>query len=210
MGLINGLDYLINHIEDFKKEKIMRIIQLINKDSKNTFNLLENLLEWSRFQTGRIVCKPKKENLYEIVCENVALLEIIANKKNIYLLNNIEQNTFIYADLNMTRTIIRNLITNAIKYTNSGGRIEITAKERVNFMEISVADTGIGIKNEDIPKLFKTNIKYTQLGTNNEQGTGLGLILCKDLIEKNGGIIEVESIYGKGTNVKFTLPKLSC
>jgi PAS domain S-box-containing protein len=178
----------------------------INKALKNQFNLLESLLNWSRMETGKIIVCPDCYNLFEKVTEVTNLMNVNAKNKNISLINNIYLETVVFADKNMLYSILQNLLTNAIKFTNPGGNINIFAKDLGGYVEVIVKDNGIGIKDEDMQYIFGLNC-FTTYGTNKEKGTGLGLLICKEMVEKNGGTIRVESEYGKGSKFIFTLPK---
>ncbi len=205
-GLISGTEIFLQDFETLNKEIVKNFIRQINASSINTFNLLNNLLEWSKSQIGGIVWAPMKIDLYNIVIENFSLSDDNAKDKNVNLINELSENTFAYADKNMLNCIIRNLITNALKFTPSGGKVSISSKNIDDFIEIIVLDTGIGIKENDIKKLFNIAIHHTKVGTNGEKGSGLGLILCKEFVEKNGGQICVESQFGYGSVFRFTLP----
>jgi signal transduction histidine kinase len=141
-----------------------------------------------------------------LVFDNFILLQASAEKKQIRLDNLTPPDCFIMADLNSMLTVIRNLLNNAIKFTPKGGRIKVTAHQRENFWEVSIRDNGIGIKPEDLTKLFKTGETVKTRGTENEKGTGLGLLLCREFVEKNGGTIRAESTLGQGSNFIFTVP----
>ena len=199
-------------------EDIEKVGYAIHCSAKNVYNLLENLLAWARIQMGRITFEPKRFNLNDIVQDNVSLLGENARSKNISLSATLSDTIFVYADRDMIDTVIRNLINNAVKFTPSGGQVKIginpitsplPLKEMEtwdeHFVEVHVNDTGVGIKPKDIDKLFHIDVHHSTTGTNKEAGTGLGLIMCKEMIEKNGGKIWVESEFGKGTTVKFTM-----
>ena len=205
-NLINLSEILIHNFDSWDRETTNEFIQYINQSSKQGFNLLENLLEWSRAQTGEIKWHPKEIDLKEIQDTTVNLLSTTAKNKNIDLNTQIEEGMTAYADANMISTVIRNLLSNALKFTEQGGKVTIKAKKTIEFIEITVSDTGIGIDEEDIPKLFRLDVNHTTIGTAQEEGTGLGLILCKEFVEKNGGKIWVESELGKGSDFKFILP----
>jgi signal transduction histidine kinase len=152
---------------------------------------------------------PEPFDVTEIAEYNIDLFTSNAEQKQITLKNAVTEETLVYADYNMVNTTIRNLVSNALKFTNAGGVIEISAKPNGKVVFLSISDTGAGIPEEDLAKLFRIDVKYTNPGTAGETGTGLGLILCKDLVERNGGEIQVESEIGKGTMFTFTLPKTS-
>ena len=199
-------EILLNDIETLEPEKVKRFIQLIYNSSTNGSNLLENLLQWSRSQTGRISYDPTHIALTAIVWETMNLLEANANQKNIKMIQNIDSEIVVFADENMLKTIFRNLISNAIKFTSNNGQIIIKAIVNKTQVEITIEDTGIGIPKDILPRLFQIETTLTTKGTAHEQGTGLGLILCKEFIEKHNGRIWVESIEGIGSQFKFTLP----
>jgi signal transduction histidine kinase len=142
----------------------------------------------------------------EIAELNHSLATANAEQKQIILRNLVAKDTLAYADRDMIDTVFRNLVSNALKFTHSGGSIEVSSTQHETEIEIAISDTGTGITKEDLAKLFRIDLKHTHLGTAGEQGTGLGLILCKELVEKNGGRIWVESEAGKGTTFRFTVP----
>jgi len=189
-----------------EEEKILSISSL-HKTARNIFELLTGLLEWSRTQTGRMEFEPEKLELHKIAAETISVLDMNAAAKKIKLINRLNSRSFAVADRNMVRTIIRNLLSNAIKFTKENGKIEITGKTVKNLMQITVSDTGVGMRKDDIDMLFKIEEHHTTLGTNHEVGTGVGLILCKELVEKNGGKIWVESKISEGSKFIFTLRK---
>jgi len=199
-------DLLINNYDSYDKEKIIRFIKNIKSSSQNTYKLLENLLVWSMSQTGKIEFSPIKFNVYNVIFEEISLSENLSFAKNININYNIDKNINVIADRNMISTVLRNLITNAIKYTNKNGEITITAENLNQFIKISISDNGIGISQEIIDKLFNISNKQSMPGTEREQGTGLGLILCKEFIEKHEGKIWAESEIDKGSTFSFTLP----
>jgi len=187
-------------------EKIKKYSEIISLTSKSGYNLLENLLQWSRSQTGTIAYTPLKLQLAVVVEETLDLLTAAAEKKNIVINQNISPEIWVYADEGMLMTILRNLISNAIKFTPEGGTITLNAKEKDFMVEISVSDTGVGITPDAIEKIFRIDVNYTTKGTNNESGTGLGLIVCKEFVEKHEGKIWVISEVNKGSTFFFTLP----
>jgi two-component system phosphate regulon sensor histidine kinase PhoR len=195
------------NLDHYSPDELKEMIVLQKTAAENLYKLLENLLTWSRVQRGVISYEPQPIDTRRLVARNVALLALQAERKQITLTSSIREGTVIYADFNMADTVIRNLISNAIKYTFVGGTVNMSARQDDHSVEVSVSDTGIGIEEEHIPKLFRIDAKYKQLGTNREEGTGLGLILCKEFVERHGGKIWVESQVGKGTTFRFTLPK---
>jgi signal transduction histidine kinase/uncharacterized protein HemY len=207
-ALIGFSKTMITEFEHFQKEQIKEFLQSVYKSSENTYNLLENLLEWARSQTGKLQWNPVKVELGEVANYTIDLLKRNATNKNIELQNEMNGKTFVFTDKNILYTVFRNLISNAIKFTPEGGVVSIGSREVNNFIEVRVADTGIGIAEEDIKKLFRIDVHFSRSGTGNEQGTGLGLILCKEFIEKSGGKIWVESQVGKGSTFIFTFPAM--
>ncbi len=176
--------------------------------SQRAMDLLMNLLEWSRSQTGKMQFKPQPVDVVDLIDESTELLNDTANQKSILLSKEVPLNMVVIADRDMLSTILRNLISNALKFTHPGGKIVISAEEKPIEWLVSVRDNGVGIKPKNIEKLFRIDQNTSTFGTQNESGTGLGLILCKDFVEKHGGKIWVESKEGKGCNFSFTIPKI--
>ena len=207
MALIGLSDILSQSLSELTKTEIKELAQKLSKTTRNTYSLLENLLEWSHLQKSTF--EPGKENfdLY-ILCKKVIdLFQQNAVEKDIKLNMKIGMKTEVFADENMIYAILRNLVANAIKFTNKSGNVTLSSRKLNNFVEVSVADNGIGISQQNIKKLFRIDMNFTSPGTANERGTGLGLLLCKELVEQNGGKIWVVSKPGKGSTFKFTLPK---
>ncbi|MCP5063313.1 MAG: PAS domain S-box protein [Ignavibacteriae bacterium] len=200
-------EVMMEDIDTLSKEDIKDFATSIHRTSKNVHNLLENLLHWSRIQTGRIDFTPNLISLNEQIDETIALYEVNAARKRISLINNIDEDYFIKADKFMLNTIIRNLVSNSIKFTKQGGEISVNAMEikEEKKIEISIEDTGIGMSKEIQEKLFKIDEHITTKGTEKEKGTGIGLILCKEFVEKHKGNIWVESEIGVGSKFEFTL-----
>jgi signal transduction histidine kinase len=206
-ALRSMLDLLNADLSDFSDSDIKEIIGEMDNSAKNVFELLEDLLSWSRAQTGKIQFNPDNIDISMILGNTISLMKASADKKNIRLYAELSQGWLCYGDANMISTVLRNLVSNAIKFTYPGGEVSVLVTQLETFMEISVIDTGIGISPENIEKLFKLDSHLTTLGTSQEKGTGLGLILCKEFVEANDGRIWVESQQGKGCTFKFTLPK---
>jgi len=177
-----------------------------DKSLKNLLALLENLLEWSLSQTGHIDFKPERFDFALVLNENLALLKEQAQQKNITIINENEAALPVNAHYHSINTIVRNLMSNAIKFTPEGGKITLQTRPLGNELQVSVIDTGLGISSDALQKIFKIDTKHSTPGTANEKGTGLGLILCKDFAEKNGGTIGVESTEGAGSIFYFTIP----
>lgn len=212
-GPLSSLHELTQHIEEnldsYSLEELKELIVLQKVSAETLYKLLENLLTWSRVQRGVMQYQPQPINLQWFIARNIELLTLHAQKKQITLNNTVRKEIFVYADFNMVDTIIRNLISNAIKFTRSGGMVTVSAHHHEHFMEIAVADTGIGIKEKYLPTLFRIDTRYKRMGTADEEGSGLGLILCKEFVDKHQCDIWVESQVGKGTTFRFTLPKMS-
>ncbi|MBW6536593.1 MAG: HAMP domain-containing histidine kinase, partial [Mariniphaga sp.] len=172
----------------------------------NVYALVEGLLSWAQIQTGKIEYRLEKADLFKLAKEVTEQLETSAKNKNITMEQNIGENTFAVADKKAVSTVFRNLISNAIKYTKPGGLVKIEAVKNNGYLEISVEDNGIGINPGTLKKLFTITEKNSEAGTANETGTGLGLILCKEFVQKNNGKIWGESEPGKGSRFVFTLP----
>lgn len=207
MGSIISLtqQYIYNFDESTIAEQ-KDIIQNISETSVQLFKLLENLLEWSRINRGKVDFMPIDLTLKDFGDEAISLLSSGAMEKNIEVINNIDSNILVNVDNNLTQVIFRNLISNAIKFTYPDGRIVLDAHTHNGFAEVKVSDTGMGIEEKDIEKIFKVDQKISKKGTHGEKGTGLGLILCKEFVEMHGGRIWVESTPGKGSDFIFTLP----
>jgi PAS domain S-box-containing protein len=199
-------DILLKRFDKLPPEKIKKYHEIINVSSKSGNYLLENLLQWSRSQTGSIAYFPSKTDLLAVTEETLALLEGDAERKSISIQQLIDPNIIVFADENMVRTIFRNLISNAIKFSNEKGIITINFAILGQMVEITVADTGVGIPPDSLKLLFRVDTTITTKGTAKETGTGLGLILCREFVEKHNGKIWVESEVGKGSAFKFTLP----
>lgn len=205
--LAGSTNLIFNDFDEYDKEQTKMFIGELNKLSQTTFNLLENLLDWSTTQMGEIKFLPKIIDLYSLTDENIELIKGKVDSKNINLISNIEPGCNAYADENMVKTVIRNLLSNAVKFTPKKGTIEISCKVFEDSLKYTVKDSGIGISDEDQKKLFRIDTHHTTLGLSNEKGSGLGLILCKEFIEKNGGVINISSQPNQGTTIDFTLKK---
>jgi len=205
-GIIGLADMMILNADNHTPERRKLLISGIRQSAFNAFRLLEVLLEWANSQTGRIEFKPKQMLLSNMVDEVIEQSESTARNKKIVLKSRNLENIQVYADENMIRTVLRNLVSNAIKFTHEGGWVIIRSSTNDQWVEISVSDSGIGIEPQNIDKLFRISEKFSSLGTANETGTGLGLMLCKEFVEKNGGKIWVESQPGLGSSFIFTLP----
>ncbi|MCK4343920.1 MAG: hybrid sensor histidine kinase/response regulator [Bacteroidales bacterium] len=204
--LLGFSELLLKEYDNRDPEENKEMITHIFNSAVHGFDLLNNLLEWSRSQTGRIEYEPQNFSLNDLIRQNILFISDAAYKKNIEVQSKIKEHILAFADRRMINTVVRNLISNALKFTEPGGKIILSYTKEAKFIEVCVSDTGMGIREENIPKLFNLTEGFSTRGTNNEQGTGLGLILCKEFVEKNGGKIWVESKYGEGSKFMFTIP----
>jgi signal transduction histidine kinase len=207
-ALLGFADLLYNQYEEFTDESRRKFILAIKESAETSYALLEKLLTWSLAQRNALKAKPEKIDLKEIAENKLNLLKNIAAIKNIEMINRIESGTFAFADKEMINAVILNLLNNAVKFTHRDGTITIENSLKDGLVQISVTDNGIGIAATDIENLFKIKSSFSTLGTSNEKGTGLGLIICKEFIENNGGEIWVESQPDKGSKFIFTLPSI--
>ncbi len=205
-SIIGFSNILADHVREIDIEQVEEYAEIIQKSSKRAMDLLTNLLEWSRLQTGRIEFHPEHIDLIELIERESNLLSDTAKLKSIDIAKQLPKNATAFADKSMIGTVLRNLISNALKFSHPGDKIVISVEQKSNEYEIAVIDKGIGIKNESLGKLFHIEESYSTTGTQNEQGTGLGLILCKEFIEKHKGEIWVESEAGKGSAFRFKIP----
>jgi signal transduction histidine kinase len=189
-----------------EKAEIAEFSKMINNSSHKLLNLIENLLQWSKSQTGTLKLFPGSLHVKEITDEAMKIYQTQAETKGITLANEVPDDICVYADRETFSTVLRNFIHNGIKYTEKGGVVTVSARPENEKVTISVSDNGIGMSQEALKKLFKIEESYTTIGTGNEAGTGLGLIICKEFAEINKGTITVESTLGKGTAFYFILP----
>jgi two-component system sensor histidine kinase/response regulator len=205
-ALIGVTEILKDELESLSTDEIKEFVGILNSSAKNAFQLLNNLLDWSRSQTNSLSFQPESFKLAEVIDSCLKLLSGQASKKNISTQSYISSETEVFADKNMLSTIIRNLVSNAIKFTPQGGSIDLTATDTNGCIELKVKDSGVGMNALKIENLFRIESKVQTEGTEKEPGTGLGLILCREFTEKNGGEITVESEPGKGSIFTVSLP----
>ncbi len=206
VSILGVLEILRESLNDYSIIEIEKYIDMVSNSANRSLNLLDNLLAWTISQNKEKSFNPVKINLFELLVDEIDNMDTSAKQKQIFLNHSIAPNVQVTADLQMVKTILRNLISNAIKFTNSGGEINISARESNEFIEIEVKDNGIGISHENQKTLFNFDVYHTSIGTKSELGTGLGLLICKEFIQLHGGNIRVESELGKGCEFKFTLP----
>jgi len=204
-ALLGISEYATQFFDDLSKEEIKESIENIHSSAKKVYNLMQNLLEWTQIQTGGLEFEKSEIDLYDISESILGLYKETADSKNIELTSNISNSIFLYADLYMIETVLRNLVSNGINFTHPGGSVSISAAGKNDLVEVTVEDNGVGIAPDDQKKLFRIDEQYRTDGTANEKGTGLGLILCKDFVEKNNGTISVESELNKGSKFTFAV-----
>ncbi|MDM8536769.1 hybrid sensor histidine kinase/response regulator [Desulfobacterales bacterium HSG17] len=205
-SLSSALEMISEEPDILSNEESTDFFKNLSVSVNGAYNLLENLLRWSSSQRGTIKYKPVKIDLGMLVDKNIELLSGIAKEKEINLFSDIENSNIAYADEDMLMIVIQNLISNALKFTSESGEVKVSLSVKDNFFKISISDTGVGINEEDQEKLFRLDEHFTTYGTANEKGSGLGLLLCKEFIEKNNGEIWVNSKQGSGSIFTFLLP----
>ncbi|MGF7138050.1 hybrid sensor histidine kinase/response regulator [Roseimarinus sediminis] len=204
------IDMMKSGVIEFGDDFFYEILGQLAKTTDEAYSLLENLLGWAKSQSGNLPVVPEVFSLKDMAESVARLQELNLNNKNIELLLHINDNINVFADNQMINTVLRNLLSNAIKFTPNGGTIQIMAKEaHENMVEVAVIDSGVGISEDNLKRLFNNSNPLKTYGTNNEAGSGLGLILCKDFVEKNGGTLNVKSDEGKGSTFSFDIPLLA-
>jgi signal transduction histidine kinase len=201
------LDFLTNEPDLLDMKTSQDLLNSVKESASSIHELLDNFLFWTRMHKHEIYFNPVRINLAHLVRENITLLKGVAANKNIIIGADVNETFTVIADEYMMTTVLRNLIYNAVKFTSRGGGILVMARETDGYVELAVQDTGIGLRKAELENLFVPEVYYKSNGTSKESGTGLGLILCKDFIEKNSGKINVESDEGFGSTFTFTLPK---
>lgn len=205
-AILGFSDLLKEGARNMDMDSILIYSASISNSAQRTYRLLENLLNWGMMQQDSVPFEPETLDLNSLIKNEIENLKYNSEKKNIALINHIHEEINVYADNEMISSVLRNLISNAIKFTPANGNVSIAAKAMSDLVEISVSDTGVGMDEETINKLFKIETSFSSPGTENEKGSGLGLLLCKEFVEKNGGKILVESEKGKGSTFRFSIP----
>lgn len=206
-GVLGSADLLAHYLPSLQEYEIQKLSDGIYASTTHLKRLLMNLLKWARLQKGEMGLHPKKVNLYSLTMAEIDSLTDIARQKEVTIKVFIDEALSVEADEHMLGTVVRNLVANAIKFSNREGTIHLRCEQLETSLQVSVSDTGIGMSKPVQENLFQVDQKQTSLGTAGEKGTGLGLILCKEFIERHGGQIYVESELGKGTTFTFTLPR---
>jgi len=207
-SILGFSDLLVNRLRKREYEGLDEYALIVQQSSQKAMDLLANLLEWSRSQTGRLEFNPEYVEMTVIIDDVIELLNASAQQKSISISKDLPRSLPCFVDKQMLNSILRNLIGNGIKFSQPSSKICISAQQSTETITISVADNGVGIKNEDIGKLFRIDESYSTMGTNQEKGSGLGLLICKEFIEKHSGHILVESELGKGSTFKILIPKI--
>jgi len=205
-GIYTISELLKNNYTDYSEEKFKELIDILNSSSEKSYNLLQNILDWAKSQSKSVIIKIEATHIKSIINEVYSLLRINADSKCIKLTNNISDNFYVLADKNMITTVIRNLVNNSIKFCHINGEIIISGYSNDNKNIVSIIDNGVGINKERLERIFDINHHNSTFGTSGETGTGLGLIICKEFIEANGGTFNVTSIENKGTQFNIYLP----
>jgi len=206
-GLLGLTRMIVEEYDSMSESEVKSYLQIIKESTESTYKLIENLLEWSRLESGKMKYNPALQNMFMIVEDTRILLNQNARMKNINLRNKLGHQSFVWGDDTMLQSLVQNLISNAIKFTPTNGIIEVTENQFDSYIEYTVSDTGIGIKESDIEKLFRIDMSFSTKGTQQEKGTGLGLVLCKEIVNIHGGEISVQSKISEGTKIIFTLSK---
>lgn len=206
VSFLSMASLLNRKLDRLSPEDIKEMAASVSERGDNLMKLMENLLHWSRLQMKRIEFNPQVVPLVTLVDQVIYVLEAQATEKKIDIEAGIADDVSLRADPDMLNAILRNLVSNAIKFTPENGRIKIESSRSPDAVEISITDSGVGMTKENLEKLFRLDIIHTDLGTNREIGTGLGLILCKEMVEKHDGTISISSQEGQGTTVTFTIP----
>ena len=206
-GFLGLTNIFASQFSEMKLDEMQKLALLMKDSAVNLFRLLENLLEWSQMKRGLTTANPEQFSLNKILSGSINLIKELAAKKEITISSDVQEELQVYADINMFEAAVRNLLSNALKFTSKGGSVTLSANSTTdNKVEVSVKDTGIGMNKEIMESLFRLDVSTKRKGTEGEPSTGLGLHICKEFIEKNGGEITVESEEGKGTTFKFTVP----
>lgn len=205
-GLLGLTELMEQHYERYSKDEMKEMLRMLSDSSKNTLMLIENLIQWSKLQSNEMMPNRKNLRLNSIIKQNIAIYSNMATQKSITFINKIDDFILVNADENMLMMIVRNLINNAIKFTNEGGSIQLSAEPKRRYISITIADSGIGMTAEQINAVLVSEEQTSLAGTSGEKGSGLGLLLCKEFIEKHKCRMYIDSQPGGGTVITFTMP----
>lgn len=200
---------LLNMPKEKIGEEMFEMLNMANQTTEDVFSLLDNLLKWTKSQIGKFNVIPQDIDIAGVTAGIIEIFSMVAGLKQIKIRQDSPSQVDVCADIDMLKTVIRNLLSNALKFTNVGGEIVVTIEDKEDKVVISVSDNGCGIKEEDQTKLLHLDTHYTTFGTRNEEGSGLGLLLCKDFVAKNGGELWFTSKFGEGSTFSFSIPKKS-
>ncbi len=206
-SLIMSSEILMTNFQQLEPPKVEEYIEKFNENANHIAALLENLMEWSRSQRGQVQVIPHRIDINLVTDQCMAIIKEQAALKGVNVVNGVPQNILAFADQSMIYTILRNLISNGVKFTSKGGEVTVTTREVNGLIEIAVSDSGIGISRDTQANLFRIDQHISSRGTDGERGTGLGLVLCKEFLEKNNGSIRLESEPDKGSTFYVTIPK---
>jgi signal transduction histidine kinase len=207
-GIFGAIEMLKKYLNQMRKEQITEILDSTDVSARKGYSLLMNLLEWVKSQTGRILFKPANNSVKLILDDVIDYFEEQLKTKNIKLIRYLNENETIFCDYHMLTTVLRNLISNSIKFTRRGGEIIISIEKTEKHYKICISDNGVGIKKENLDKLLKIDSHFSSYGTEQEQGSGLGLLICKEFIDKHNGLLEIKSEENKGCEFIILLPKI--
>ncbi len=205
-ALLSFADILITEFDEMDDGEKTFMVTEIGKVSKDSYQLLDNLLQWARAQTGNLEYSPEEVNFCELVDENISIFQTIATNKKIELISFCDSTRKVYCDINLVKTVLRNLISNAIKFSHRGGKVTVATEDKNGNLIVRINDNGIGMDQKTMNNLFQAGRHLTKPGTEKEPGNGLGLILVKEFVEKNGGEIWVDSNPGEGSTFSFSIP----
>ena len=197
---------LVEDGESLESERIKKFHRLLYDSAKQGYQLVLNLLEWTRIQTGRLVISPEKIHIARLIDDCQMLIRNAAESKHIRISTRVDNSLFAYADENMLSTVLRNLLSNAVKFSYPGSEVLVKASLVNNMAEVTITDFGLGMDKQTMDNLFKIEVSQSSAGTEGEQGTGLGLILCREFVEKNHGTLTFTSELGKGSSFCVRIP----
>ena len=206
-AILGFLEILLENLQNLNRNEIKKHVNIINDASRHTFNLLEDLLTWTRAHSGKIPFNPKLLRLKEVFDHVLKVMKESASSKKISVIYHEEEEVYVIADIDMLMAILRNLVSNAIKFTKPGGTVKVTAEKKPRDIEISVSDNGVGMMPDQMKELYDITKFMSTTGTANERGSGFGLLICKEFVEKHCGKLSVTSEFGKGSDFRFTIPQ---